>query len=551
MKHTIKYHNKKHPKRKTRKIFAGDISYHKIFNKILSIGYEIETTSLVKFSKMNDGITDYFMNTDTNAKDISMFESGGNEYIDEDELLVRMEEYYNIDIGKNATFYITNDVSTTSLGKRLETICPNVHKHGEEEEEEQEGENQDKDELYTLKLYETDLPSEYPIKFFFNEDADCSVFSDVEWIITYYQPKNDANIILNTFIQTVKHLIRHLDELVIATKKARLILHTNNDAVGDIEIDAPLNRILFHKPNTNLYYMQSRADCKNVNDITTSIQMTFGSHAEYTFQIMKQIMMEPFVCDDDKNSCSVYYFDKIERCVNELIQSPVLSSDFANKIKTAPTKLVNEIKCFIACILYKLYVYYNIHLQKQSKKYFKNSFPLNVRHSNYVLYNELKKCIIELGIKDTSDASVISLVQQLIIQEDVLLKYLVDDVKYIRKNAFRISNRLDKVEHKKNYGNPVYSLVSYFDFFENPIKDVNEDSDIEIIHHDWFEYIKLDTFSTKMEISADRVLLVESRNFPKLIKKHIQSVYNLTDDSDRLSIGMIRKFIDNQQTLQN
>jgi hypothetical protein len=127
----------------------------------------------------------------------------------------------------------------------------------------------------------------------------------------------------------------------------------------------------------------------------------------------------------------------------------------------------------------------------------------------------------------------------------------VDDVKYIRKNAFRISNRLDKVEHKKNYGNPVYSLVSYFDFFENPIKDVNEDSDIEIIHHDWFEYIKLDTFSTKMEISADRVLLVESRNFPKLIKKHIQSVYNLTDDSDRLSIGMIRKFIDNQQTLQN
>ena len=59
MKHTSKYHNKKHPKRKTRKIVAGDIISHKIFNKILSIGYEIETDSLVKFSKMNDGVTDH------------------------------------------------------------------------------------------------------------------------------------------------------------------------------------------------------------------------------------------------------------------------------------------------------------------------------------------------------------------------------------------------------------------------------------------------------------------------------------------------------------
>ena len=88
MKHTKKFHNKRHQKRKTRRIYAGDITHHKIFNNILSIGYEMETTSLVKFTKMNDGVSDYFMNTDTNAKDISMFDSGGNKYTDEDELKI-------------------------------------------------------------------------------------------------------------------------------------------------------------------------------------------------------------------------------------------------------------------------------------------------------------------------------------------------------------------------------------------------------------------------------------------------------------------------------
>ena len=432
MKQTNKLHNKLHNKRKTRKILAGDINSHKIFNHILSIGYEIETDSLVKFSKMNDGVADYFMNSDTNAKDISMFESGGEEEdIDEDELLIRMEEYYNINIGKNSTFYITNDITSSSLNKKLETICD---------------EHKDKDESYTLKLYDDNRFIEYPIKFFFNIKTECSTFSDVEWIITYYKPKNGPNIILNSFIQTIQHIIQHVDELEIATKNARLVLHHTD--LGEIEIENPLNRILFHKPNTNLYYMQISPHCKTVNNITTSIQMTFGSHAEYTFQIMKQIMMEPLVCNNE--NCS-NYFNDIEHCVNKLLES-FSDLTFKQKLKTAPHKLVNEIKCFIACILYKLYVYYNIHLQKETKKYFKNSFSLNVRHSNYVLYTELKECMVELGMPESSVANVI---QEIIIQENILLHYLINDPKYVRKNAFRITNRLDKIEHKKHYGNPV------------------------------------------------------------------------------------------------
>jgi len=38
-------------------------------------------------------------------------------------------------------------------------------------------------------------------------------------------------------------------------------------------------------------------------------------------------------------------------------------------------------------------------------------------------------------------------------------------------------------------------------------------------------------------------LLVESRNFPKLIKKHIESVLETTYDSDRLTIGNLRSYI--------
>lgn len=100
----------------------------------------------------------------------------------------------------------------------------------------------------------------------------------------------------------------------------------------------------------------------------------------------------------------------------------------------------------------------------------------------------------------------------------------------MRKNAFNLKNRLEKNDIK-NYGNPHYSLGSYFDFFEDPIYD--KDSYEQT--HDWFEYKKIDANSTKMKIK-DNIILVEFRQFPRLLTNYVASVL---DEKDRAEITQI------------
>ena len=75
-------------KNKTRKIYGGDIDKHNVFRKILSIGYELETQSLAKFTLITtDNEKEYILlNTDTNSKDYEkmMKLQNGNDSINED-----------------------------------------------------------------------------------------------------------------------------------------------------------------------------------------------------------------------------------------------------------------------------------------------------------------------------------------------------------------------------------------------------------------------------------------------------------------------------------
>ena len=551
---------------KTRKLVAGNIQRNSIFDKIVSIGYEVETDNLVKLSLVNDGIEEYFMNTDTNANIIGMFETGGNEYTDKDELLLRMEEFYNINIGKKSTFYITNDVTTTVLSKKLDKICVDDEEEEEEEEEEEMYKENKKDKLYKIKIKDT----KYPLKFIFSEKSNCSTFADVEWIITHYQPKHTPNIIIKTFIETFKHIIQHLDELSIEDNNGRLIFNMNTlDETGtttrsatlrdELEIDNPLKRIFFHKPNTNMYYMNVNPNLKGINDISTTVQMTFASKTEDMFDIMKHIMRKTESKSkskseseseyDSENSPELNMFDKIEICVNELVEM-YMNKEIKIKRKKTTMKyqtIVKQIKCLISCILYKIYVYCNIYLQKNkdTRKYFKNSMPLNIRHSNHILYKEIKKHLMKL-FPNEANTEIANRVKTIIIQQEYLNKYMLENIRNVRRNAFLITNRVDNTN--SNYGDPSYSLSSYFDFFEEPVQKNNINSNGENIDYDWFEYINLDTLSTKMEIKND-ILLVESRNFPNLIAEYI---YELTQDEylkkfKRLKIETMRKFIELEQ----
>jgi hypothetical protein len=93
----------------------------------------------------------------------------------------------------------------------------------------------------------------------------------------------------------------------------------------------------------------------------------------------------------------------------------------------------------------------------------------------------------------------------------------------LRRGVFSLSNTLDK--SNKNYGDPIYSLVSYFDFFEEPVDNKSNRSvnSGKILYYDWLEYKSIDDYSAKMDLKND-IALVECRIFQKLLSSYVFSI---------------------------
>ena len=150
--------------------------------------------------------------------------------------------------------------------------------------------------------------------------------------------------------------------------------------------------------------------------------------------------------------------------------------------------------------------------------------PVNCRHGNYELYSELKKHIqIAFGV-DATDA--ITIIKAVVLQPETMNTMVIPEIQNkLRKGVFSASNMLEKTN--SHYGDPIYSLCSYFDFFENPLTDdvpktlssgesnltSNEETDDT---YDWLEYQEIDVNSTRMALK-DGIVLIECRNFQDLI----------------------------------
>jgi len=185
------------------------------------------------------------------------------------------------------------------------------------------------------------------------------------------------------------------------------------------------------------------------------------------------------------------------------------------------------IKSYLFLIFYKLFLFYqNYHNNtKTNIQYFKNSLFFNSRHSNYILYDALKKSIRRYfggNGNGLEEHEIPMILQKLCVQSEILEKHLVSDIKSLRKNIFRITNVFDK--KNISYGNPAKSLISYFQFFEDPVKnDENVDEDKNILYHDYLEYKRIDAYSAKMDLKSD-IVLVELRVFTRLVSSYIYSI---------------------------
>ena len=511
---------------KTQKNRGGEISKNDIFSNILSIGYEIETTHLIKFSLI-DGV---MLNTDTNAKLIGAIHNP-EEAGEEDMLDIRIQEYNEEDIGEDSSFYITNDIPSRAIIKRISQKC-DPNKKGTQYS------NEERNELFSLEI-ENDKTEDievYPINFLFANDQNCYTFSDVEWVVTFYKIEKSKNIILTSFLKCINLLLTHLSDLTpLPNHECFIIDNKDNSSLKS-------NCILYNKPNTNLYYLQHSPIEKTIDENAVVIQMTFTAYLKDIYPIIKQLLVNIPERNDKLNILL-----SIENCVENLIKT-FNEVEPTYKIESENSENIIEIKTLISLILFKIHIYLNDFLIDQSRTYLKDKLSMNIRHGNYILYKELKEYLMNLyyenGI-EINEEIVIYIVQKLIVNEEVLLREFTPK-ENIRKNAFKFANRLDL--SNKNYGDPRYSFISYFEYMEHPKLDpIEHVSDFDNFDDfdrrtDWLENNKIDSFSTKMDI-YDKIIFIEVRSFPTLLFNYFSQYTELIRiNSSIVSIGLLKEF---------
>jgi hypothetical protein len=467
-------------------------------------------------------------NSDTARKDILEFQKFEENPEDiDDDIIARLEEMVedkiydnNNQIDNNSSFYITNDIALSPFIKKLSDVC---YYPSEEDIKSQSvsipvvDHTDEKNNLYLFRDIENN--QDYEIHFLFSDTStDCATHSNVEWVFTYYQPQQGDNIIINTFLNMIKNLLLHLSDLQPITGNFIMKYKDGNDEQKELIIAKPEQRVLYHKPDTNLYYLltQMYDSPFTIDDACSVFQMTFSSKCEHIMKVMIALLTDTL---KSIPSFSTYIDSKLEillniqHCVDSLIDN-YNNSDSEYKIHEG----VEIIKNYLCLILLKIKLYYEFKNAAKQPKYLKNLLFFNSRHSNFVLYTALKNNIEQLFNVDSSVA--IDIIKRIVFQPDILKQMNSPDIK-LRKGVFSISNTLEK--SNKNYGDPVYSLLSYFDFFEEPVDNESNNNNGIIIHYDWFDYKGIDDYSAKMELKDD-IVLIECRIFQKLLSTYVYSI---------------------------
>lgn len=319
---------------------------------------------------------------------------------------------------------------------------------------------------------------------------------------------------MHAHLQDMEPINGHLE---ITMPKAVGDLPSENDGES-FPIGLPIQRKLYKSRKNNLYYLQTHHHKSNFNldDVCLTMQMTFSTHISNAFDVMMAILVDnvgivPEITELFQTRLTI--LKRIKMCVDKLIDSH--NAENNNKIRIKKdTMHYREMENYIGLILFKLYIYFNKYLTEDKTKrgYFKNKMHFNPRHTNYVLYIALKNFLMKTMKWDSP--TTIDVIRKLFIQENILMKYLLETPQNVRKNALKINTRIERTASK--YGDPYHSLLSYFEFFENPVAGKNANPDGGYFFHDYLEYANIDVLSNKFDYN-DKIVLIEMRSFPRLI----------------------------------
>ena len=447
-------------------------------------------------------------------------------------------EYFNenrkSDNKKTIKFQITNDVGDGDFAKLLGEHCDDL--------------TIQKNDMYFFKKKNSKNGKEkiYDIKFAETLTKDCKTFTGVEYVITYYSPKKEqSNIIVATFADACGRIIEHLSDLKIFN--GQLLIHNNTKtAYTPInKLDDANARRLYKKPGTNLFYIDTY-DSKNKTkpksfDMFEFIpQMTFRCSAKDALEIIKEIVKpnQRHILRNTtvKKSVMKKKLDKpLKYELNDiLIVEELVDKLFAKYNESAEKKIALDtkegmtLKTYVFFIYYKIFNYIHHHsVILSGEDYLKDYLTFASRHTNYDFYLRIKDILkTHYNINDVEE------IRKLLYQPEALSS-LYDDIEqsfedideegeYKYNDAFNINTVLEK--SSANYGDPLYSVQSYFKYFEDP----NDETE-----NDWFIVSRIDAFSTTFELKNDDILL-ENRYF----RHEVEYLFNLLLGS-KISKGII------------
>uniref|UniRef100_A0A6C0B923 Uncharacterized protein n=1 Tax=viral metagenome TaxID=1070528 RepID=A0A6C0B923_9ZZZZ len=547
---------------------GGDLGADAAFRKILSIGYEFECSDLAKLSLHSKKKT--LINSDLALRQMSLLMNRKTvkpvsdphylhvripinkkhgqapaltqEEVDEEDEFLRefreeFPEEYEADQKETALakkenesyleyfyenrksdnketikFQITNDLADTDFNLMLKEKC--------------KGLNIPKNDMYFFK---TEKGKVYDIKF--SEDIAtneyCDSFSSVEFVVTYYRPKQDfPNVIIDTFVDACSRIVDHMANLT--KTKGELLMHDNSKTHYQPTSYLGNMRHLFHKPGTNLYYMDTYDDndvseLQTLGDAIMAPQMTFRSKAEDSLSIMKEILRIHGKVKKGKSAAKNVDYEMqtllfVEEQVDKLIAAHNTSSE---KHIVLTSEIGKTLKIYLFLMFYKLNMLIVNHVDIFSKaSYLKDYLTFSSRHSNEVLYERSKVIMKQhYGINNIADF----LNKPSIIESFYEREYGDEDQgdDFDEEGNYKFNydaHTSDLPENDPNFGNPLFSMVSYFKRLEKG--------------EDWLKESGWDVFSTNFDLKNDEVLL-ENRFFMYeinlFLKNHVKGSFRERD----------------------
>lgn len=535
---------------------GGDLGADAAFKKILSIGYEFECSDLAKLSLHSNKKT--FINSDlalrilkekVDRKSIKYVDdphylhvripihkkgsdtavmTDAEEEEDEDEFLKELKEEFpeeyeeeikqkkqielekkenesyleyffenrKTDNKETVKFFITNDLAETVFNKMLKEKCKGLTIP----KNDMYFFKTNKGKLYDIKFSEEIATSEY-----------CDSFSSVEFVATYYSPKRDyANVIMDTFVDACSRVIDHMGDL--KKIKGELVMHDNKKTHYTQTGPLGKDRCLYHKPGTNVFYMdtydnEELEELQTLGDARLVPQMTFRSKAQDSLVIMKEILQLHGKVKKGKSVAKDMIYEMntvlfVETQVDDLIKG---HNEISKKKIDLSTIIGNTLKLYLFLIFYKLNMFILNHVSIFTKEgYLKDFLTFSSRHSNGTLFERAKEILREhYGIENAAQVynflNKPKIIQNFYEKEEDAEDEEHDfdeDGNYKYNYDAHVT---DLPEDDPNFGNPLFSMISYFKYLESK-------------ESDWLRDAKYDVFSTTFELKSDEVLL-ENRYF--------------------------------------